>query len=198
MALAEPDWASPWAGCFVTWTQATAWQAQGTKRNQGQIGLFRIWKLALWGSHIQAGRCSYLAWTTESSDEQGSAVTPRASAEASAQAQVRETLVHWCFWHSLSIANKTWSCLPGLLHFPSLLCYCVCCAQCDSLRPHSLYPARILCPRNFPGRRTGVGCHFLIQGIFPTQGLNLSLLHLLHCQAVPPAVPPGKPICYCN
>ena len=128
MALAEPDWASPRAGCFVTWTQATAWQAQGTKRNQGQIGLFHIWKLALWGSHIQAGRCSYLAWTTESSDEQGSAVTPRASAEASAQAQVRETLVHWCFWHSLSIANKTWSCLPGLLHFPSTLLLCVLCS----------------------------------------------------------------------
>ena len=31
----------------------------------------------------------------------------------------------------------------------------------------------------FAGRDTGVGCHFLLQGIFPTQGLNL---HLLHCQ----------------
>ena len=29
---------------------------------------------------------------------------------------------------------------------------------------------------------TGVGCHFLLQGIFPTQGSNLSLLHLLHWQ----------------
>ena len=36
------------------------------------------------------------------------------------------TLVHWRFWHSLTTANKTWSCLPGLLHFLSLLCYCVC------------------------------------------------------------------------
>ena len=30
---------------------------------------------------------------------------------------------------------------------------------------------------DFPGKNTGVGCHFLLQGIFPTQGLNPSLLH---------------------
>ena len=30
---------------------------------------------------------------------------------------------------------------------------------------------------NFPGKNTGVGCHFLLQGIFPTQGLNLRLLN---------------------
>ena len=29
----------------------------------------------------------------------------------------------------------------------------------------------------FPGKSTGVGCHFLLQGIFPTQGLNPGLLH---------------------
>ena len=38
-------------------------------------------------------------------------------------------------------------------------------------------PARILCPWNFPGKNTGVGCHFLLQGIFPMQGSNLHLLH---------------------
>ena len=32
-------------------------------------------------------------------------------------------------------------------------------------------------PWDFPGKNTGVGCHFLLQGIFPTQGLNLGLLH---------------------
>ena len=30
---------------------------------------------------------------------------------------------------------------------------------------------------DFPGKNTGVGCHFLLQGIVPTQGLNLHLLH---------------------
>ena len=33
-----------------------------------------------------------------------------------------------------------------------------------------------------PGRNTGVGCHFLLQGIFPTQESNLSLLSLLYCR----------------
>ena len=32
-------------------------------------------------------------------------------------------------------------------------------------------------PWNFSGKNTGVGCHFLLQEIFPTQGLNLCLLH---------------------
>ena len=35
---------------------------------------------------------------------------------------------------------------------------------------------RLLCPRDSPGKNTGVGCHSLLQGIFPTQGLNLGLL----------------------
>ena len=34
-----------------------------------------------------------------------------------------------------------------------------------------------------PGKNTGVGCHFLLQGIFLTQGLNLCLLHFLYWQA---------------
>ena len=33
------------------------------------------------------------------------------------------------------------------------------------------------CPWDFPGRNTGVGCHFLLQGIFQSQGWNLSFLH---------------------
>ena len=41
---------------------------------------------------------------------------------------------------------------------------------------------RFLCPWDFPGKNTGVGCHFLLQGIFLTQGLNLGLLYLLHWQ----------------
>ena len=40
-----------------------------------------------------------------------------------------------------------------------------------------------LCPWNSAGKNTGVGCHFLLQGIFPTQGSNPHLLHLLHWQA---------------
>ena len=42
---------------------------------------------------------------------------------------------------------------------------------------HELKPTMLLHPWNFPGKSTGVGCHFLLQRIFPTQGLNLDLLH---------------------
>ena len=45
------------------------------------------------------------------------------------------------------------------------------------LRPHGLQPVRLLCPWGFPGKNTRVGCHFLFQGIFLTQELNLGLLH---------------------
>ena len=46
-----------------------------------------------------------------------------------------------------------------------------------------------------PGRNTGVGGHAFFQGIFPTQGPNLCLLHLLHRQVGSlPLVPPGKPV----
>ena len=56
-----------------------------------------------------------------------------------------------------------------------------CSVMSDSLRPHGVEPTRLLCPLNFPGKNTGVGCHFLLQQIFPTQGLNL---HHLHCRLI--------------
>ena len=42
----------------------------------------------------------------------------------------------------------------------------------DSLRPQGLYPARLLCLWDSPGKNTGVGCHLLLQGSFPIQGSN--------------------------
>ena len=42
----------------------------------------------------------------------------------------------------------------------------------NCLRPHGL-----LCPWNFPGKSTRVGCRFLLQGIFLTQGSNPGLPH---------------------
>ena len=43
----------------------------------------------------------------------------------------------------------------------------------DSLQSHGLQPSRLFCPWDSPGKSTGVGCHFLLQGIFPTQESNL-------------------------
>ena len=41
--------------------------------------------------------------------------------------------------------------------------------SCSTLRPHGLSPVRLLCLRDSPGKNTGVGSHFLLQEIFPTQ-----------------------------
>ena len=55
---------------------------------------------------------------------------------------------------------------------------------------------RLLCPWDSPGKNTGVGCHSLHQGIFPTQGSNLSLLCLSDWPAdFLPLVPPGA-LCF--
>ena len=59
-------------------------------------------------------------------------------------------------------------------------CCCLVFKLCLTLlRPHRLQPTRLLCPWDFPGKNTGLGCHFLFQGIFPTQGLNS---HFLLCR----------------
>ena len=67
---------------------------------------------------------------------------------------------------------------------------CCCClvasGMSDSLQPHGLQPARLLCPWDSPGKNTAVGCHAVLQGIFPTQGSNPDFLHcrqILYCWA---------------
>ena len=57
---------------------------------------------------------------------------------------------------------------------------CVCwfsSTVSNSLLLHGLQPTRFLFPWNFPGKNTRVACHALCQGIFPTQGSKLCLLH---------------------
>ena len=62
------------------------------------------------------------------------------------------------------------------------------------LWPHGLQPIMFLCSWDFPGKNSEVGCHFFLQGIFPTQGSNL---HLLHWQADSlPLNHQGSPKCY--
>ena len=66
--------------------------------------------------------------------------------------------------------------------------------SCPTLRPFGTQPTRLLCPWDSPGKNTKGSCHALLQGIFPTQGLNPCLLGPLHWQAgTLPLVPPGKP-----
>ena len=77
-----------------------------------------------------------------------------------------------------------------------LVCACSVTKSCLTLcDPMDYKPARLLCPWDFPGKNTGVRCHFLPPGIFPTQRLNPYLLYLLYWQA--DSLPPrhlGSPI----
>ena len=58
------------------------------------------------------------------------------------------------------------------------MCVCsVTSVMLDSLWPHGLCAARLLCPWGSSGKNTGVGCRPLLQGIFSIQGLNLGFLH---------------------
>ena len=74
----------------------------------------------------------------------------------------------------------------GLLLFPSwsrafahAKSLQLCPTLCD---PMDCSPPASSVHGDSPGEKTGVGCHVLLQGIFPTQGLNLHLLCLLHWQ----------------
>ena len=61
-------------------------------------------------------------------------------------------------------------------YFPWDLCVLNHSVVFGSTWPHGLLPAG-LCPWDFPGKNTGVGCHFLFQGNFLIQGSNPHLLH---------------------
>ena len=59
-------------------------------------------------------------------------------------------------------------------------------AKLLQLCPALFHPMTVACQApltmDFLGKNTGVGCHALFKGIFPTQGWNPCLLHFLQCQ----------------
>ena len=71
---------------------------------------------------------------------------------------------------------------------------CACVSRsvvCDSMRPHRLQPARLLCPWDFPDKNTGVGCYSLLQGNLPDPGIK-SGSPALQVDSLP-SEPPGSP-----
>ena len=85
----------------------------------------------------------------------------------SAVSSMKSLLMH--SWHSKIVEEMYWiEC-----------CVCVCVCVLSSVQffvTYGLQPVRPLCPWNCPGKNTEAGCHFLLQGIFPTQGSNPCLL----------------------
>ena len=81
--------------------------------------------------------------------------------------------------HKCALEHRPGLFLTGpLRHHQRHCCECasVYSVMLHSLRPYGLWPTRLLCPWDFPGKNTGVGCHFFLQGIFLTQAWNPLLL----------------------
>ena len=79
------------------------------------------------------------------------------------------------------------------MYFEYIVHACSVAQSSPTLLPsNGLQPTRLLWPWEFLGKNTGVGCHFLLQGIFPTQGSNPGHINLLAGRFF--TVPPGKPI----
>ena len=83
----------------------------------------------------------------------------------------------WCWLTQVSNGLRPHICLNNLQHTGHAPTKKDCesvsgTVMPDSLRPHGLQPARLHRPWNSPGKNTGMGCHSLLQGIVPTQGLN--------------------------
>ena len=89
---------------------------------------------------------------------------------------------YWLLWeeHGEKWVSHIISHLPVYknksLHTQICMCVCVCvCARVKcwvvsrSFQPSELKPTRLLCSWDFSGKNAGVGCHFLLQRIFPTQ-----------------------------
>ena len=104
--------------------------------------------------------------------------------------QLPKYVYHWCSIELNTEDNPEASVShPGAPRSPfrmgaviSPSCW-LCCmhAQLLSCVQHFVTPwtetTRLLCPWDFPSKNTEAGCYFLLQVIFPTQGLNLGLLH---------------------
>ena len=88
--------------------------------------------------------------------------------------------------HSIKRYGMMWLCAHNVLSKDTNRVTKQCCNKRPSkgwwwfscsLRPCRLQPSRLLCPWDFPGKNTSVGCHILLQGIFQTQRWNPGLLH---------------------
>ena len=81
-------------------------------------------------------------------------------------------VVSSAYWY---FSQKSWF----QLVLPPAQCFSWCSAYKLNKHSHIQFFAILwfLCPWDSPGKNTGVSCHFLIQGIFPTQGSNPVIPH---------------------
>ena len=112
---------------------------------------------------------------------------------------------HHCWWAGRwgwpPPGYVTWWCMPVVDPLVGVVIMCMCSVVSDSLWPHGLYPTRLLCPWDFPGKNTGVGSHFLLP---PRSFRDLPDPGIEHSSLASPVLaggffttaPPGKPGCW--
>ena len=88
-------------------------------------------------------------------------ITDPRRAGHTARTRNQHSLIYCCFYYGPDLTEQ--------------VCWSLNCIWL--LWPHGLLLARLVGPWDSPGKNTGVHSHSLLQGIFPTQGLNLGLLH---------------------
>ena len=97
------------------------------------------------------------------------------------------------------LSRISWVCSSGRGVLDHCACSVASFSASGSLWPYGLYPARLLCPWDSSGKNSGVGCHFLLQGIFATQDQTLvSYMEALYHQHHLGRPSPGAGLCLKN
>ena len=164
-----------------------------------------IWSL-VWEEPLEEGMATHssiLAWRTPWTEEPGelssigshrvgqdwsNLARMYASAYCSEFKEHQESQCGQCSESMEKSGKSPWLKGKHCEYVPSVLCL----GMSDSLRPRGLQPAGILCPWGFSRQEYWIGCHALLQGLFPTEGSNGHFLCLLHWQKSNPG------LCHCR
>ena len=166
------------------------WEQEGRRTNR-RICVWWYWQGSPWG--VQCILEAMVLWTCGS--YKPNKMTPQESAAPQPEVWSSE---HLCNYNRISGLQRSpgefWD-LPEEAEVPawaqrhlSTLSSCVCAKSlqlCLTLcNPMDCSLPGLHCPCDSPSKNTGVGCHFLLQGIFLTQGLNPCLLCVLQLRRV--------------
>ena len=148
-----------------------SWKYTGNEMSDCSRAVMVGWEREAWAAAAALFCPGSLHWLTCLGASCFSATWFSAQLAANHREQTELHRVVLAAWEYFCWVSQQTSMLPSKL-------YCSLVAKSHpTLRPHGLQPTRLLCPWVFLGKNTRVGCHFLLQGIFPTQGSNPGLPH---------------------